>query len=181
MIQPRVIGDAPSTLVTYTRLETRIVSRGDAETRGIDMQDLDAITGAVINASIRIHRDLGPGLLESVYEAILARVLHKEGFDVVRQKALAFEYEELVFQDAYRVDLLINGSVIVEIKSVEHLGKQHAKQLLTYLKLSNIQVGLLINFGAPVLRDGVRRVVNGFVPPASPRLRVNKGLSENQQ
>jgi GxxExxY protein len=143
------------------------------------MQDLDAITAAVIDASIRIHRDLGPGLLESVYEAILARVLQKAGFDVERQKALAFEYEELVFQDAYRVDLLIDGSVIVEIKSVEQIGKQHAKQLLTYLKLSNIQVGLLINFGAPVLRDGVRRVVNGFVPPASPRLRVNQRFSEN--
>src|SRR4026209_183714 len=114
----------------FSRMVGSTVSRGDADCLarrrgGIDMQDLDAITGAVIGASIRIHRDLGPGLPESVYEAILARVLQKEGFDVERQKALAFEYEELVFQDAYRVDLLIDGSVIVEIKSVEQLGKQH--------------------------------------------------------
>jgi GxxExxY protein len=138
------------------------------------MQDLDDITGTIIDASVRIHRDLGPGLLESVYEAILARVLERRGLHVERQKVLGFEYEGLVFNDGYRVDLLVSDSVIVEIKSVEQLGKAAAKQLLTYLKLSNIQVGLLINFGAPTLKDGLQRVVNNFQSPASPRLRVNQ-------
>lgn len=138
------------------------------------MQDLDDITGTIIDASVRIHRDLGPGLLESVYEAILARVLERRGLHVERQKVLGFEYEGLAFKDGYRVDLWVESRVIVEIKSVEQLGKAAAKQLLTYLKLSNIQVGLLINFGAPTLKDGLQRVVNNFQSPASPRLRVNQ-------
>jgi GxxExxY protein len=141
------------------------------------MPSLDDITGAVVDASLRIHRDLGPGLLEAVYETILASLLRKRGFQVEQQKILGFEYEGLVFQNGFRIDLLIEDRVIVEIKSVEQLGKAHAKQLLTYLKLSNNQVGLLINFGAPTLREGLRRVVNDFEPSASPRLRVNQGVA----
>ena len=147
-------------------------SRGDAEDVGV--RGLDAITGAIVHASLQIHRDLGPGLLESVYEAILARVLEKEGLQVERQKVLGFEYEGLMFEKGYRVDLLVEGRVIVEIKSIEQVGKSHAKQLLTYLKLSNTRVGLLINFGAPTLREGLRRVVNNFQSSAAPRLRVNQ-------
>src|SRR5215204_236660 len=145
------------------------------------MPSLDDITGAVVDASLRIHRDLGPGLLETVYETILASLLRKRGFQVEQQKILSFEYEGLVFQNGFRIDLLIEDRVIVEIKSVEQLGKAHAKQLLTYLKLSNNQVGLLINFGAPTLREGLRRVVNDFEPSASPRLRVNQGLARRPE
>jgi iron complex transport system substrate-binding protein len=138
------------------------------------MRELDDITGGIVDASIRIHRDLGPGLLESVYETILARVLDKRGFHVQRHRAFRFEYEGMVFEDAFRPDLVVEHQVIVELKSVERLAPVHSKQLLTYLKLMNRPVGLLINFGAATLREGLHRVVNGLDPSASPRLRVNR-------
>ena len=138
------------------------------------MRDLDDITGAIIEAALRMHRDLGPGLLESVYEAILARALERRGYRVERQKVIRFEYQGMVFEEGFRVDLIVDGQVIVEVKSVDQHGRQHVKQLLTYLKLTNMQVGLLINFGAPTFKEGLRRIVNGFEPTAS-RLRVNKG------
>jgi iron complex transport system substrate-binding protein len=143
------------------------------------MRDLDDITGAIIEAALRMHRDLGPGLLESVYEAILARALERRGFRVERQKVIRFEYQGMVFEEGFRVDLVVDDRVIVEVKSVEQLARQHARQLLTYLKLTNRQVGLLINFGAPTLREGLRRLVNGFQPSAFPRLRVNQRVPGN--
>jgi iron complex transport system substrate-binding protein len=135
---------------------------------------LDDITGAIIDASLLIHRDLGPGLLESVYEAVLARTMARRGFGVERQKVIRFEYDGMVFDEGFRADLVVDDRVIVELKSVEHLARAHAKQLLTYLKLAKMPVGLLINFGAPTLREGLRRIVNGLQPSASPRLRVNQ-------
>jgi iron complex transport system substrate-binding protein len=128
-----------------------------------------------VDASLRIHRDLGPGLLESVYEAVLARALDKCGFQVERQQAIRFEYDGMVFEEGFRIDLLVDNRVIVELKSVERLAPVHSKQLLTYLKLTNTRVGLLINFGAPALREGLHRIVNGLPASASPRLRVNQG------
>jgi len=136
--------------------------------------DVDDITGAIIDASLRIHRDLGPGLLESVYVAILARSLVSRGFRIERNKTIRFEYDGMVFEEGFRADLVVETQVIVEIKSVEQLARVHAKQLLTYLKLTNTPVGLLINFGAPTLREGLRRIVNGYRPSTSPRLRVNQ-------
>lgn len=128
-----------------------------------------------MDASLRIHRDLGPGLLESVYEAVLARALEQRGFQVARQQAIRFEYDGIVFEEGFRTDLLVDNRVIVELKSVERLAAVHSKQLLTYLKLMNIPVGLLINFGAATLREGLHRIVNGLPASASPRLRVNRG------
>jgi iron complex transport system substrate-binding protein len=138
------------------------------------MRELDDITGAIVDASLRIHRDLGPGLLESVYEAVLARALEQRGFHVERQQAIRFEYEGLVFEEGFRTDLLVENRVIVELKSVERLAPAHSKQLLTYLKLTNKPVGLLINFGGATLREGLHRIVNGLPASASPRLRVNQ-------
>ena len=138
------------------------------------MRDLDDITETIIDAAIQIHRDLGPGLLESVYEAVLARALEKRGFHVERQTAVRFEYDGLVFDEGFRTDLLIDHQVIVELKSVERIAPVHSKQLLTYLRLMNKRVGLLINFGGNTLKDGLRRVVNDLHPSASPRLRVNQ-------
>jgi iron complex transport system substrate-binding protein len=137
------------------------------------MRELDEITGAIVDASVRIHRDLGPGLLESVYEAVLARALELRGLDVERQKPIRFEYLEMVFEEGFRADLLVEGRVMVEVKSLERLAPVHGKQLLTYLKLTNVSVGLLINFGAATLREGLHRIVNGLPASASPRLRVN--------
>jgi iron complex transport system substrate-binding protein len=138
------------------------------------MRELDDITGAIVDASLRIHRDLGPGLLESVHEAVLARALEQRGFHVERQQAIRFEYEGLVFEEGFRTDLLVENRVIVELKSVERLAPAHSKQLLTYLKLTNKPVGLLINFGGATLREGLHRIVNGLPASASPRLRVNQ-------
>lgn len=138
------------------------------------MRELDDITGEIVDAALRMHRDLGPGLLESVYEAVLARALDKRGFQVERQRAIRFEYEGIVFEEGFRPDLVVDNRVIVELKSVERLASVHSKQLLTYLKLTNMPVGLLINFGAATLREGLHRVVNGLPASASPRLRVNQ-------
>jgi len=138
------------------------------------MHELDEITGAIVDSAVQIHKALGPGLLESVYEAVLARSLERRGFDVARQKAISFECDSMLFENAFRLDLLIDDRVIVEIKSVEQLASVHTKQLLTYLRLTNIQVGLLINFGGATLKEGLRRIVNSLPPSASPRLRVNQ-------
>jgi GxxExxY protein len=138
------------------------------------MHELDEVTGTIIDSAIQVHRSLGPGLLESVYELVLARVLLERGFKIERQKVLSFEYEGLLFANAFRIDLLVDDRVIIEIKSVEELAQVHSKQLLTYLRLSNLQVGLLINFGSATLKEGLRRIVNHLPPSASPRLRVNR-------
>lgn len=135
---------------------------------------LDDVTGVVVDAAVKLHKALGPGLLESVYELVLARDLHRKGLLVERQKPVSFEFDGMKFDDAFRVDLLVASCVVVEIKSVEKPAPVHAKQLLTYLRLMNLPVGLLINFGAPILKQGLQRVVNGLVPSASPRLRVNQ-------
>ena len=138
------------------------------------MRTLDDITGEIVDASIRLHQDLGPGLLESVYEAVLSKVLTRRGFTVERQKPVCFEYDGLSFDDGFRVDLLVEGRVVVELKCVEKVAPVHSKQLLTYLRLMNLPVGLLINFGAATLKEGLHRIVNNLDFSASPRLRVNQ-------
>jgi iron complex transport system substrate-binding protein len=142
------------------------------------MLELDDITGGIVDAALRIHRDLGPGLLESVYEALLVRSLERRGFHIRRHLIIRFEYDGMVFEQGFRPDLLVEDQVIVELKSVEHLAPVHAKQLLTYLKLTNKPVGLLINFGAATLREGLHRIVNRLPSSASPRLRVNREKEE---
>lgn len=138
---------------------------------------IDDITGAIIDASLAIHIELGPGLLESVYEIVLTRALQKRGLRVERQKPIKFEYDGMLFEEGFRVDLLVEGVVVVELKSVERLSPVHGKQVLTYLRLMNLPVGLLINFGAATLKEGLQRVVNGLPSSASPRLRVNQTTS----
>lgn len=139
------------------------------------MKELDDITGAIVDAALKIHMELGPGLLESVYEALLARALRKRGFQIERQKPIRFEYDGMVFDEGFRVDLLAEGVVIVELKSVEKLAPVHGKQVLTYLRLMDLSVGLLVNFGAATLKEGLQRIVNRLPSSASPRLRVNQG------
>jgi iron complex transport system substrate-binding protein len=138
------------------------------------MHELDEITGTIVDSAMQMHKRLGPGLLESVYEAVLARSLARRGFDVERQKSISFECDGMFFENAFRIDLLIDERVIIEIKSVEQLASVHSKQLLTYLRLTDMQVGLLINFGGATLKEGLRRVVNSLPSSASPRLRVNQ-------
>lgn len=138
------------------------------------MKELDDVTGGIVDAAMKIHMELGPGLLESVYEAVLARALERRGFHVERQKVIRFEYDGMVFEEGFRTDLIVDARVVVELKSVEKLAPVHSKQLLTYLRLMNLPVGLLINFGAATLKEGLRRIVNNLQPSASPRLRVNQ-------
>ena len=138
--------------------------------------ELDEITGAIIEEAIKIHRELGPGLLESVYEVVLARALQRRGLRVVTQKPISFEYDGMFFEEGFRADLLVEEVVVVELKSIEKLNPVHGKQLLTYLRLMNLHVGLLINFGEATLKDGLHRVVNNLTPSASPRLRVNQSV-----
>jgi iron complex transport system substrate-binding protein len=138
------------------------------------MRDIDDITGEIVDAAYKIHVGLGPGLLESVYEAVLARELERRGLRVERQKPISFEYDGLKFDEGFRVDLLVEDIVVVELKSVEKLSAVHPKQVLTYLRLLHLPVGLLINFGAPLLKEGIQRIVNDYHPTASSRLRVNQ-------
>ena len=138
------------------------------------MKDIDDVSGDVVDVAMRLHRELGPGLLESVYEVVLAKKLASIGYSVDRQKSVDFEFEGMKFEGAFRVDLVVDGRLLVEIKSVERLNLAHRKQLLTYLRLTKMHVGLLMNFGGATLKEGLHRVVNDYKPSASPRLRVNQ-------
>ena len=138
------------------------------------MKDIDEITGNIVDAAYKIHTGLGPGLLESVYEAVLGRELEKRGVVVERQKIISFEYDGMRFDEGLIVDLLVEEVVVVELKSVEKFAPVHAKQVLTYLRLLHLPVGLLINFGSPTLKEGLQRIVNNYQPSAASRLRVNQ-------
>ncbi len=122
----------------------------------------NVITGIIIDCAMQIHRDLGPGLFEAVYEQILAKSLCDRGLALDTQHPVSFFYAGTTYTNAFRVDLFVEQLVIVELKSVESLHPVHAKQLLTYMKLMNIPVGLLINFGEELLKNGIRRVVHNY-------------------
>jgi GxxExxY protein len=120
------------------------------------------IAKAVVDAAYQVHTKLGPGLLESVYEIVLAHELNRKGFHIERQKPVTIEYDGLKFDEGFRADMVVNGKVILELKSVEAIVPVHKKQLLTYLRLTNLKLGLLINFGSALIKDGISRVVNGL-------------------
>ena len=118
------------------------------------------IAREIVNAAYKIHTALGPGLLESVYEATLAYELGKRGFEVVRQQPIPVIYESVRMEMGFRADLIVSGTVIVELKSVEIVAPVHKKQLLTYLRIADKRLGLLVNFGTELIKDGITRVVN---------------------
>jgi len=132
------------------------------------MKELDDITGEIVDTALKVHQGLGPGLLESVYESVLAKALEKRGLRVERQKPISFVYDDIPFDEGFRVDLLVDDRVVVELKSVEKLAPVHSKQLLTYIRLMNLPVGLLLNFGASTLKEGLHRIVNDLPSSASP-------------
>ena len=117
----------------------------------------------VFEAGLRIHRTIGPGLLESAYEACLTYELEKKGLKVERQLSLPLQYEEMIIPDAYRVDLFVERKLVIELKTVSELNELHFAQVLTYLRLLKCPLGLLINFNVPLFKDGVRRVANGYL------------------
>ena len=120
------------------------------------------IAKEIVNAAYKIHTRLGPGLLESVYETTLAYELNRQGLKVVRQQAIPVVYEGVHLEIGFRADLIVESKVVVEIKSVEATAPVHRKQLLTYLRLADKRLGLLINFGAELIKDGITRVVNNL-------------------
>lgn len=124
------------------------------------MVELNEISGKVVDAALKVHSRLGPGLLESAYEACLAYELHRRGLQVERQVPLPIEYEGIKVEVGYRIDLLVEGSIIVELKGVEKIHPIHRAQLLSYLRLSRKRVGLLFNFNVTHLRNGIERLIN---------------------
>jgi GxxExxY protein len=126
------------------------------------------IAKQILDAAFVVHTKLGPGLLESVYEVVLALELKKRALTAERQKPMPIMYENIRFDEAFRSDLVVNGKVIAELKSVEVLLPLHTKQLLTQLRLSGLKLGLLINFGEAHLKDGIKRVINGHLDAENP-------------
>ncbi|MFM9852800.1 MAG: GxxExxY protein [Sphingomonadaceae bacterium] len=129
------------------------------------MVDVEALASIAVDCGYHLHKDVGPGLFESVYEIVLAERLTKRGLVVERQKQIAFQIDDIEFSDGFRADLLINGRLLIELKSVESLAPIHTKQVVTYLRLMNLPLGLLMNFGAAQFRDGIRRIVNAHSAP----------------
>lgn len=123
----------------------------------------DEISKKIIGAAIEVHKQLGPGLLESSYEVCLAYELNQQGLEIQTQVALPVVYKDVKLNAGYRIDLLVENKVIVEIKAVEALANIHTAQLLTYLRLKNIRLGLLINFNSVRVIDGIKRVINGYL------------------
>ena len=120
------------------------------------------IASHIVDACFKVHTALGPGLLESVYEPVLAYELDKRGLAVSRQEPVPLIYEKLKFEEGFRADLVVAGKIIVELKSVEKVVPVHKKQLLTYLRLSNKRLGLLVNFGESLMKNGISRIANGI-------------------
>ena len=121
------------------------------------------IATQVVDAAYKVHTELGPGLYEIVYEVTLAHELKKRGLTVQRQVPIPIEYDSIKFDEGFKADVIVEDKVILELKSVEQLAKVHKKQLLTYLRLADKRLGLLINFGEALIKDGIVRIVNGLV------------------
>ena len=124
--------------------------------------EINDISGVIIDRSVRIHQALGPGLLESVYHRVLAFELRKSGLAVETEVPVPLEWDGHIINESFRADLIVNGIVLIELKSLEKLLPVHKKQIFTYLKLADIKLGLLINFGDSLLKNGIHRIANGM-------------------
>ena len=124
--------------------------------------NIEPLVSICIDRGFRIHRDLGPGLLESAYEVLMFECLRREGFRVARQQTVPIEHDGIVIADGFRFDLLVEDKLLIEIKSTERHAPVHAKQVLTYLRLMKLEVGLLMNFGHATFKEGVMRLVNNY-------------------
>ena len=124
---------------------------------------LNEISAILVDAAYKIQSTLGPGLLESVYEVILERELTKRGLKVRRQVPVPIHYEDMIFEEGFRADLIVEDCIVLELKSVEQLALVHAKQTLTYCRLLDFRLALLINFGAPLIKDGIKRIISGMI------------------
>jgi len=138
------------------------ISRGDAESAERTAMKENDITGILVDIFVKVHSQLGPGLLESVYEEVICHELVKRELSFKRQHGIPVIYDDVKMELGFRADIIIEDKVVVEIKSIEILAPVHHKQLLTYLKLTNIKVGLLVNFNVNLVKDGIVRLVNNF-------------------
>jgi GxxExxY protein len=135
--------------------------------------DIEALATIAVDCGFKVHESLGPGLLESVYEAVLAQSLAKRGLFVERQKPVPIRFDGLVIDEGFRADLLVEGRLLIELKSLERLAPVHGKQVLTYLRLMDLPLGLLINFGGATFREGVKRIANNHISPDPDRLTIS--------
>lgn len=135
---------------------------------------VDAIARQIVDIAFNLHRAVGPGLLETAYETLLATKLAQAGFDVARQVPIDVIYDGISLPSAFRIDILVDQTLVVEVKSVEKTLAVHSKQLLTYLKLGNFPIGFVINFGTAMFKDGIHRLVNSDALLASSRLGANQ-------
>ncbi len=128
------------------------------------MRAIDEISAIVVDEAIGVHRELGPGLFENVYETILAGRLEARGLCVARQHPVPLTYDGHFFDAVFRIDILVENRLVLEIKAVDQLSKAHARQLLTYLRILKQPVGLILNFSAAIMKDGIKRMVNDYRP-----------------
>ncbi len=136
-------------------------------------RDKEEVTAIIVDCAFQLHRDLGPGLLETVYEVVLAKLIEERGLRIQRQQPITISCAGFTFVEGFRADLIVEDVVLVELKSVENLAPVHSKQVPTYLRLPNLPLGLLINFGAATFKEGCKRIVNGPQSFVSSCLRVN--------
>jgi len=141
-------------------------------------RELEELSALVVDCGYKLHVEAGPGLLESVYELVLAKMLAEQGVEVKRQVPVPIRLMGMTFEEGFRADLLLEDKLLVELKSVEFLLPVHSKQVLTYLRLLELPVGLLINFGSATFKEGCKRIVNGPQSFVSSRLRVNQNPPE---
>ena len=127
-----------------------------------DAEEIESIARAVVDCGYHLHRDLGPGLLENVYERLLCEYLRERGLAFQCQLSVPITHKGVVIDNAFRADILVEGKLLIELKSTESHSPVHAKQLLTYLRLLDLPLGLLMNFGAPIFKDGIRRIANNY-------------------
>ena len=137
---------------------------------GAEQVEVEALATIAVDCGFKVHERLGPGLLESVYEAVLAQSLTRRGLFVERQKPVPIHFDGVILDEGFRADLLVEGKLLIELKSVERTAPVHGKQVLTHLRLMNLPLGLLMNFGAATFREGIKRVVNNHQTFASSRL-----------
>ncbi|MDD4117773.1 MAG: GxxExxY protein [Kiritimatiellae bacterium] len=127
--------------------------------------DENEIGKIAVDSAVQIHRELGPGLLETVYEIVLAKELERRGLKIKRQVSVPIVYRDIRFDEGFRADIIVEDKVILELKSLDQIAKVHSKQVLTYLRLTGLRLGFLLNFGSPLMKDGISRVVNGLPEP----------------
>ena len=142
----------------------------------MDVEELSAIA---VDCGLQVHKDLGPGMLESAYEAVMAHLMMKKGLSVERQKVIPITYDGLVIEQGFRADLIVEGQLLIELKTVERMSLVHARQVRTYLKFTGLHVGLLMNFSTEKFTDGLKRIVNNHFATENSRLSINHSPSRS--